>query len=782
MKIQCSCGAKFAFDPTPDMASGAVKFICPACGLDNSDYVNQLVRQELAKPAASAGGAVPVAPPMRIRLPEAAKVAPEEAASGARPRCNKHPGQVAAEKCQVCSKPICPKCMALFGCVCSPLCRAKAEAQGLAVPVYAGQKSVREARRWRAMAWGGGILGVVLLGLLGFWFWYAWIGGNPRPVYSVSFAQPAYSGQTAVGGKDQLVCLHGTILSRHDLKQKREIWSQSLVHKPQIDAALAGAMKQAQAAVDRANNETPDSVPKMPDPERLRSSLEREAAAELDLRVHGQNVWVVSPGKLTRYDWETGNLGQEIPLRAEFGGVIPLGDELLALAAEPGSGTITRINLNTCETRTEELGPQAVAAAAGARDGVAAPAKSSRGAAGLPVGMPGRDAGKIMDPAKVAAQAQHLSLPASIALPAVLANARNQERTLAAASDPASRQAPPAAAQRPPEAAFRLIPTKDGVIQFSVRLLEERIVPRAVMSASPTGSPREGNLAGARNAGLANEILNDMQRERGGEVVPEDASRYLVTLRRAEVAEGWSGEVVGAPTLFPLSTVSVLAANKLVIVFDRENQKLWQSTLNFNVVGRLPAAAEAGAPYGYGPCVERQGALYLFDQGVLTAFDLATGGVRWRLPSVGIAGLFFDDQNLMYVNTTTASLESLKYSHQVDITRKDANVVMKLDPRTGKTLWRVSPGGLVSYVSGKFLYVVYSYASEAEEDSGMGGYTVDSIMGRHATLSIKRLNPANGRVMWEHCQDRAPCNVRFDQNSIRLIFQHEAQVLRFFSL
>src|SRR5437667_132118 len=58
------------------------------------------------------------------------------------PRCPKHPSELAAEKCYVCSKPICPKCMELFGYVCSPLCRAKAASHGIAVPIYEGQSSV----------------------------------------------------------------------------------------------------------------------------------------------------------------------------------------------------------------------------------------------------------------------------------------------------------------------------------------------------------------------------------------------------------------------------------------------------------------------------------------------------------------------------------------------------------------------------------------------------------------------------------------------------------------
>jgi hypothetical protein len=46
-------------------------------------------------------------------------------------------------------------------------------------------------------------------------------------------------------------------------------------------------------------------------------------------------------------------------------------------------------------------------------------------------------------------------------------------------------------------------------------------------------------------------------------------------------------------------------------------------------------------------------------------------------------------------------------------------------------------------------------------------------------LSIKRLNPNTGRVMWEHVQRRAPVDVAFDQNRIRLVFKHEVQVLEF---
>src|SRR5690349_8543318 len=58
MKLQCSCGAKYSFEVTPDMANEPVHFSCPACGMDYSEFVTNLVRQELGSTPASA-----IAPP-----------------------------------------------------------------------------------------------------------------------------------------------------------------------------------------------------------------------------------------------------------------------------------------------------------------------------------------------------------------------------------------------------------------------------------------------------------------------------------------------------------------------------------------------------------------------------------------------------------------------------------------------------------------------------------------------------------------------------------------------
>jgi len=178
--------------------------------------------------------------------------------------------------------------------------------------------------------------------------------------------------------------------------------------------------------------------------------------------------------------------------------------------------------------------------------------------------------------------------------------------------------------------------------------------------------------------------------------------------------------------------------------------------------------------------VEHKGSLYVYDQGVLTAFDLKTGNARWRMPSVAITGLFFDDAGMIYVNTTTASLESIRYSRQIDISQKAVSVILKIDPVSGKMLWSAEPGGLVNYVSGKFVYTVQSYMPDDTEDEDP--YKMDTGYEERPYLRIKRINPKNGKEMWEHYQQRAPLDVQFDRNKIRMVFRKEVQVLKFLAL
>jgi hypothetical protein len=662
--------------------------------------------------------------------------------------------------------------MELFGCVCGPHCKAKAEAKGLQVSGYAALKSAVEARRWRNAGRIVASAALVIAAALGFWCWFAWFGSVPRAIFSIRFAEPAYSGQSAFAGEDQIVFLHGSLLARHDLKANKEIWSRQLIDEKELDAATASQMQDMQKAIERASQTDPDNVPRMPSPDRLKLRLLREAAAALELRVYGSNIWVISPGNLIRYDWASGKPDKEFALPPGAGGVVARGDELLLMAAaRSGEPCVTRINLANCKSHTETLGGTPITNAL-------ADVQAARRPPGAFAGLPGSGARKPMDPAKVARQAQHMSLPARIALPAVLAGSRSQERALAEMSDSSAR---PAAAESlaTPAETLSLIPTKDGFLKFSTRLVERRIVTRSTMKAAPAKSALDGSLSVNKTADAANEILNDMQRERGGDVVQEDQSRYQVKLQTPDGKEGWSAEVVGPPSLFPLQTVNVVAANKMIIVLDKANDRLWQSTLSYNVNPNLGAGQGENGLYGQGPCVEHKGGLYVFDQGGLVAFDLAAGARRWGLPSIGIAGVFFDDEDNIYVNSTTASLDSIKYSRQIDISQNAHPVVFKINSRTGKTLWTQHPGGMLSYVSGKFAYTVQSYMPEEPDEDGPA--PVETGFEASPYFRITRLNPRTGSALWEHFQQRAPLDVQFDRNRIRLVFKKEVQVLKYLS-
>jgi hypothetical protein len=734
----------------------------------------------MPQPAASGGG-------LRINAGAAASAAAAEETAAEAPRCTRHAGQTADEHCVVCNKPICPKCMELFGYVCSPLCRAKADSHGIDVPVFAGQKSVAEARLWRRTGLIAGGITAVLVGVVGFWFWYAWFGSAPKPIFSVRFEAPQLSGHVRLATNNQVIFLHGDMLARHDMGQKKQIWSRHLVDKKEVAAEVELEMKRMKKLIDKANNENPDHVPRMPDPVRLQEEMEKAAAEALELRVIGQNIWVSSPGKLIRYDWDSGSPAKEMALNEGYGRVLSRGDELVVMQSGLGKHSITHINLNTCESRTEDFSlpaPEPAVASSGKKPSAAGKTSATRAGAkgkemaGLPV-VAGKDIGKPMDPAKVAEQASRLPLPARIALPAVLANSRNQEKTLNELDGPVPFD-PDDDDEIGMSMGSNVIPTRDGFVEFSVKLLESHIVTHEAMKPPPKPgkSALDGNVTVAKTMEVANEFLNEMQRERGGGVVQEDESRYAVTVRAPTVKEVWRGEMIGRPGFFPLKTVNVITGNKSIIALDKSNKKLWQGTLSYHVSGYGSGEDDEGGRFGQGPCVEHKDSLYVFDQGVLTAFDLKTGTARWRLPSVGIAGIFFDSDDMIYVNTTTASPDSIRYSRQIDISQKAISVVLKVDPATGKQLWSVQPNGMVTHVLGKYIYCV-KYMRPSEDDEA-SPYSVG--FETRPYVRIKRLNPKNGKEIWEHFQDRGPLDIQFTKNTIELVFKKEVQVLKFLAL
>ena len=713
MKLQCPCGAKYAFDLAPEMLANPVSFVCPACGADHSAFVNELVRQEFA-PAAPEPAAPPPPTGSRLKIShEAAPAAPAPETAPASKYCSKHRGVRVTENCAECGKPICPECLSLFGYFCSPLCKNKADLKGKNVPVFAGQKSEVEARFWRKTGLLFGTGAILVLGALGFWGWYQFYGSRPHLVYSQRYEQKSFYGDSEIVAGNQFVFLHGGTLSRVDLKSKKPVWSQDIITKKEYDEATAAEI-QADSTSTYRSSQT-----------RLEKSARRHLEGQLSLRVDGENIWVARGAKETRYDWATGSVA--------------------------GQNQIT--------PRTD----------AGEEDA----------GGGLPLN-PNADPGKPLNADKVTAQAQNLKLPAQIALPALLANARNQQQLLQALRDDpqtkaAGKNNSGAAADN---SLASVIHGNRGDLLFTVRLLERRMVAHSAMKAPPKKSALEGEVNQARTMEIANETLNEMQRNAGGDMVEEDESRYQVSVRKPGEPEtaGWTGEVVGPPQLHALKTVSVLTAGKGVVVLDADNKKLWTAALTYPVPEGIDDA-ESAAPFGEGPCVERGNTLYIFDQAVLTAFDLTSGNARWRLPSVGVMGLFFDAQDNVIVNTTSGSPDDIKYSRQIDVTKTTDAVVQKISPQTGKILWTAKPAGHVSYVTNGIIYATQIYDSgfDQEED---GNDLTDGLR-KPDFLRIVRLDPKSGRALWVYDDQSAPCRVRFSGTYIQLVFKKQVEVLHY---
>jgi outer membrane protein assembly factor BamB len=376
-----------------------------------------------------------------------------------------------------------------------------------------------------------------------------------------------------------------------------------------------------------------------------------------------------------------------------------------------------------------------------------------------------------VDPAKIAADAQRLSYAGKIALPAVVANAMNQDRLMRELNAEEIENNLFSDDHLPSDGST-FISSHYGNYEFTIRMIEERLVARNAMKAPPKTSALNGNVNVTQTREIANELLNEMQRNAGNDKVIENLSRYLVTVHRADgSAPDWKGEVIGGPpALNPSRTVTTVSGGSSVMVLDKSNKKLWEGSLTHKVMKKANLLDDSR--FGAGPCVEHDGRLYVCDEAMLTAFDLASGNVHWRLPTVGIAGIWFDENGMLYVNSTTADMDSIKFSKHIDIDRKITPLILKIDPRNGKTLWTSQAGSHISYMSGKFIYV---WSANEAADVGL----MSAAINNSSYVRIKRIDPGNGRILWDHFQPRSPLDVKFNENTIQLVFENELQVLRY---
>jgi hypothetical protein len=434
------------------------------------------------------------------------------------------------------------------------------------------------------------------------------------------------------------------------------------------------------------------------------------------------DLWILFPGRIAQYDRHTGNRKQEIPLNPPFFGLAQSDSGMTVISSdESGRETITRIAFSNGTVQTTPI--ESVAA-------VASPSKSQPPPTTITVST--NSAGYETLAKLVAAKAIKLV-----------------ERT---------------------SWGDKFVPDGADVVQMKVDLIERKTIIHLAMKAQKK-SLVEDNLTSGQSLEASEQMINDLRREQTGGVEEEDVSRYQVTLRRwpAGTAPDWTGEVIGAPLFFALKTRDILVAGNSIHVFDKNNQKLWTASLTYSTP---PHYSEDFATEADPPCVESGNTLYVFDRGMLTSFDAATGQVHWRLTSVGISQVQLDGKGNLYVTSTTASPDAIQFSQQFSLSSKVNPVILKVDATTGRVLWRNEGIGDKCFLSGKFIYA----ARAAKNPSITPGE--DPVL----YFDLYRLSPSDGHAMWDYSQFRHPVQIEVQENRILLHFRGELQVLKFSSL
>ena len=434
------------------------------------------------------------------------------------------------------------------------------------------------------------------------------------------------------------------------------------------------------------------------------------------------DLWILFPGHLAQYDRHTGNRKKEISLNPPFFGMAQNGNGITVISSdESGQQIMTRIALADGTIQTDPI------KSTGA---VASPSRS-----------------RPQPPAIVVStnSAEYAMLAKLVAAKAI----KLKERT---------------------NWGDKFVPDGANVVQMKVDLIERKTIIHLAMKAQKK-SVVDDNLTSGQSMEASEQMINDMRRDQTGGVEEEDASRYQVILRRwpATTAPDWTGEVIGAPAFFALKTRNVLVAGSSIQVFDKNNKKLWSASLTYSIP---PHNSEDFVTEADPPCVESDNTLYVFDRGMLTSFDAATGQVHWRLTSVGISQVQPDGKGHLYVTSTTASPDSIQFSQQFNLSAKVNPVILKVEATTGRVLWRIEGIGDKCLLSGKFIYA----ARAAENPMITPGE--DPVL----YFDLYRLSPSDGRTMWDYSQSRHPVQIEVQGNQILLHFQGELQVLKFFSL
>jgi len=364
----------------------------------------------------------------------------------------------------------------------------------------------------------------------------------------------------------------------------------------------------------------------------------------------------------------------------------------------------------------------------------------------------------------------------------------------------------------PRDSEISLTPDGQSVVAMQTRVIEQRIVtnklstgPR-VMTAAGIEKEVDNNFDKVLNENLTAgnslnatmqlvEQLNRRDAADQPDETYEDLSVYEVELRRVFGGSSkWQGKVEGEPVYYPLATVDVVAGVKDFKVLDKGGRFKWEAPLSYSLSYRALASAayhqpefgnyrepnalddQTGTAFLF-PFVEHAGRLFAYDRGVLAAFDLESGEVKWRVTSVGIRKIVFDEAGMLYACTTLDSPESI---NQPVMDRKDEPVqaIQKIDPATGTIVWLAPHLGTELFVTGKFMYSMWIGENLLDKAAAMAAGGADPV----PSCAITRIDPGSGEVLWRREYKGEPDVFNVRGNRLLLQFPRRIEMLKFFSL
>ena len=314
-----------------------------------------------------------------------------------------------------------------------------------------------------------------------------------------------------------------------------------------------------------------------------------------------------------------------------------------------------------------------------------------------------------------------------------------------------------------------------------IRLVERRLKTRDKVNP---GTEKKLTQTIAESAGNSNEeviaisklMANDAQRLMGGEGREmQDDSTYDVTMRNPfePSAPAWKGQLRGRVQLISTPHINFLTAGTQLFAFTPDNKKIWEATLG----APLPIhESDYDSKHEAKPWLEAGAKLYFADGAFLTSFDIASGQVQWRLPSVGIRKLQLDVDGNLYVASENLPTDSLFYALDADSSMASPSV-MKVSAADGKIMWQADKYQDV-WVSGMD---VYAYR-KLENLADFQNIAFDRNKVAEARIKIYKLKRSDGKVSWEWFQSRRPRAVIADRKNVALLFSDELQVIHSISL